>query len=207
MTFKIVVARYNENLNWLNNFMSDCMIYNKGKKLDLSNEIILPNVGRESETYLRFIIDNYDNLPDIVIFTQGKISDHCKDHNNYLQKIKDEAEICDKSLPRIIHISRALRDSCFDPEWNLNNKHINNDSERYLNHEEISFLSWFKQNISKSYPNPINIYINGIFAVKKELILIHPKEYYENLIKYVNHHVDPMEGHFFERAWYYIFPI
>jgi len=55
------------------------------------------------------------------------------------------------------------------------------------------------------YPNPINIYQNALFAVKKELILNKPLEYYKKLILEVNHHINPTEGHFFERSWYYIF--
>ena len=56
----------NVDLEWLNPIIDNCIIYNKGNKLGLSNEIILDNVGREAETYLHYIIDNYDNLPDIV---------------------------------------------------------------------------------------------------------------------------------------------
>ena len=54
--YKIIVARYNEDIDWLASEMHNCIIYNKGEKLGLSNEICLPNVGRESETYLNYII-------------------------------------------------------------------------------------------------------------------------------------------------------
>ena len=67
------------------------------------------------------------------------------------------------------------------------------------------FIDWFKENININYPNPIHIYPNAIFAVKKELILNKPLEYYKKLILEVNHHINPTEGHFFERSWYYIF--
>ena len=76
MSYKIVVARYNENIEWLNNEKLNCIFYNKGKQLNIDNEVILPNVGRESETYLHYIITNYDDLPDVVVFTQARISDH-----------------------------------------------------------------------------------------------------------------------------------
>ncbi len=29
-TYKIIVARYNENINWLKDEMNNCIIYNKG---------------------------------------------------------------------------------------------------------------------------------------------------------------------------------
>ena len=57
MQYKIVVARYNENIDWLKSEMNNCIIYNKGNKLNIPNEIMLENVGRESEKYLNFIIN------------------------------------------------------------------------------------------------------------------------------------------------------
>ena len=40
MSYKIVVARYNENIDWLDPVMNNCIIYNKGNKLNLKNEIM-----------------------------------------------------------------------------------------------------------------------------------------------------------------------
>lgn len=45
-TYKIVVARYNENIEWLQSEMDNCIIYNKGDPLHIQNEILLDNVGR-----------------------------------------------------------------------------------------------------------------------------------------------------------------
>lgn len=30
MSYKIIVARYNENIDWLNSEMKNCIVYNKG---------------------------------------------------------------------------------------------------------------------------------------------------------------------------------
>lgn len=76
----IVVARFNENINWLRtNFNSDTtIIYNKGYKINdpIGDIKILPRsnkpaCGREPETYIHHIISNYNNLHDYTIFTQG----------------------------------------------------------------------------------------------------------------------------------------
>ena len=92
MSYKIIVARYNENIDWLNSEMANCIIYNKGNTLNIENEIPLENLGRESETYLHYIITNYDNLPQVVVFTQANISDHKGSNDvNYLINIKNEA--------------------------------------------------------------------------------------------------------------------
>jgi hypothetical protein len=206
MQYKIVVARYNENIEWLKSEMNNCIIYNKGNKLNLPNEVMLENVGRESETYLNFIINNYDNLPDIVVFTQANISDHIGSNDIYhLINLKNQAELYGKSLKLKIHY-HGTYEFWWDKDWNIKEDRFLNPNN-YKNNKHILFVDWFKENININYPNPIYIYPNGLFAIKKELILKKPLEYYKKLILEVNHHINPVEGHFFERSWYYIFNI
>jgi hypothetical protein len=204
MSYKIIVARYNENIEWLNSENENCIIYNKGNKLNINNEILLENIGRESETYLHYIITNYNNLPDVIVFTQARISDHKgSDDINYLINIKNQALEHSKSLNYFVHndMGNSIH---WDKEWNLQkgNYYL---KDNYKQNKPITFIEWFKTNININYPNPIKIYMNAIFAVKKENIINKPLEYYKNLILEVNHHINSTEGHFFERSWYYIF--
>ena len=88
MNFFIIVARYNENIKWTEQF-SNVIVYNKGNKLNEDyNEIVLPNVGREGHTYYKYIYDNYENLGDYTIFLQGNPFDHSpniiSNLNNYV---------------------------------------------------------------------------------------------------------------------------
>ena len=64
----LVVARYNENLDWIRSEYSRIFIYNKGEPLNIEKEIILPNIGRESQTYLYHIVENYYKTPPEVLF-------------------------------------------------------------------------------------------------------------------------------------------
>jgi len=217
MSYKIVVARYNEDISWLNTEMNNCIIYNKGEKLNIDNEIMLENVGRESETYLHYIITNYDNLPDVVIFTQAKIDDHVGSNDiSFLIRIKNEALNYKLSQNFLIHFDINKNNRPYwDKEWNYlpywyekwdrvkHGEYFLNDN--YKDNKPIKFIEWFKTNINENYPNPIYIYHAALFAIKRENILNKPIEYYKKLILEVNHHINSTEGHFFERSWYYIF--
>lgn len=88
---EIVVARYNENLDWLKLLPKNFKItvYNKGlDDIDVPS-IKLPNVGRESHTYLQHIISNYDNLSDKTIFCQGDSIFHNPDFIELVKNYKD----------------------------------------------------------------------------------------------------------------------
>lgn len=221
--YKIVVARYNENIDWLYPLKENIIIYNKGNSLQsqywnttttTSNPIDyfeIPNMGRETETYLRYIIDNYHNLPDVICFTQGNIKDHRK--GDPLIIIKN-------------YIQEAFKQGSSDPSSNDINKHplkgwlvkdwdrMSGGKHRFLGRTNMKFKNgnkitwwddWFTKHIKKDYPKKFAVYLNGIFAVSRQKILNRPKSFYENMILEVNHHVNPIEGHYFERAWYYIF--
>lgn len=86
----LIIARYNENLDWLKNFEYSYTIYNKGKNIDKKHYINVSNKGRESESYLRFIVDNYNNLPKTMIFLQGNPFPHCKNLSSEISNYKDE---------------------------------------------------------------------------------------------------------------------
>ena len=83
MSIELVVARYLEDLSWLNNIPRQitARIYDKSPTGDL------PNVGREAHTYLHHICENYDALPDLTIFAQGKPFDHAFDFHQTLRAI------------------------------------------------------------------------------------------------------------------------
>lgn len=74
---KCVVAKYKEDVSWIKNYDLDYYIYNKDNE-DHNFELNSPNIGRESETYIRFILDNYDilNERDKILFLQGNPFDH-----------------------------------------------------------------------------------------------------------------------------------
>lgn len=77
----IVVARYNEDIANFIPFNNNLMVYNKGNNnidplINHENVIKCPNLGRESGTYIKHIVENYDNLAEYTIFTQGNPCDH-----------------------------------------------------------------------------------------------------------------------------------
>jgi hypothetical protein len=76
-----VVARYNEDISNFAEYNNNLVVYNKGldnisPSIDRSCIKNVPNLGREAGTYCNYILDNYDNLPDYMIFTQGNPCDH-----------------------------------------------------------------------------------------------------------------------------------
>lgn len=69
----IVVARYNENIDWALPYNDIALIYNKGNNNipNFSNVLNIQNIGREGHTYLYYIVTRYNELPNRTIFLQA----------------------------------------------------------------------------------------------------------------------------------------
>jgi len=87
----VVISRYDEDISWvkgLENIGFECRIYEKENEKARYN--IDKNMGNEASVYLRFIIDNYDDLPEYSILLHGHEfswhSNHEKDSIVYLVK-------------------------------------------------------------------------------------------------------------------------
>jgi hypothetical protein len=192
-SYKVVVARYREDLSWLNKYnLDNVVVYNKGGEdntLNLPNVINLPNVGRESHTYLTYIIDNYYNLPDIIFFTQGSINDHGMAGFDFLNINGYSKNYSTCSFMQGF--------SCYPPRLNY--------YYTELDPAECDGVEWFRRYVNAHIDmNVMNIWFGAIFSVRKEYILSRPIEYYKTLLQQLQS-FNPEVGHFFERSWFYIF--
>ena len=75
LTVTIVAARNNEDTSWLDVYLGriEHMVY---QVIDANAEYTTSmNKGKEAMPYLQYIIDQYDDLPDISVFTHGAMCD------------------------------------------------------------------------------------------------------------------------------------
>ena len=197
MEYQIVVARYNEDISYLSIFKNIIIIYNKGiDNLPFNfTSIKLPNIGRESHTYLYHIIKNYDNLANKTLFMQGKVSDH--KILPIMDYFKDDDFIGNRSVHNIDLIKNNIKHT---------GKYLKELNSGYLKKSKYTPYEWINNiGIDISDDDKFEMVWGANFSVSKELILKRPKIFYENLIKYVDYDINPEEGHYFERAWYLIF--
>jgi hypothetical protein len=216
----IIVSRYNEKLDWTTTYPFNqykYIVYNKGPNQEfnttnISKIISLPNVGRESHTYLHHIITNYDNLADINIFLPGSID---TTHTVYKKKLIASTLITyiNKYRNAVFLTFDNIKDNDITKEFEgfqvnayssttPENKKINN--EYYIRKSRVRpYEKWFQSNFGNiKVPYVIHF---GIFSINKHDILKNPKSYYENFLLLVTDHSNPEDGHFFEKSWAAVF--
>lgn len=203
---QFVIARYNEPFSWTRKCSHSVIVYNKSG-VDEPGTVSLPNVGREAHTYLHHIVKNYDTLANVTVFLQATVSDH-----GYVEDIDRMAlylgvPAMARGFSNNFHTTKRGDNDHSEPDFNIrmrdtliNRYHIPSSSVA-----KIQFSDWFISFIDPVYPDPMSWYGNAIFAVSKERIRSRPKEFYENLLSQLSNEDAPIEAHFLERSWFYVF--
>jgi len=209
----LVVARYNEDLDWVLPYHDIAVVYNKGPELTIQFKtvITLENVGREGHTYLYHIINNYNNLTEKCIFLQGnpidqlyrnpsldrsfgnrwgdppitsyKVEDYLFKETFWVNNLRPSVLYCGKKFGKFGKVEANI-DS---------NMTMDDFFHQYVECENL-----------KEIPEPFYWFQKGQFVCTKQNLLSNSKEYYSKLIKGLEYTNNPIEGHYLERFWYYI---
>ena len=171
----IVIARYNESLDWLDTCLTpqqrrSVWIYNKGPDSVSSQIKTLPNVGREAHTYLTYIIENYDNLPERVYFLQGDPFPHLQFEPSF-----DMVQTWFRAWDIQINRDGFSKNIKVD-EIDRNYRELNTDPC------SLNFGDWMEAHVAP-FRSPIQWYTGAIFGVSGSNIKNRSKDYYIKLLK------------------------
>lgn len=193
MNKELVVAYYNENLNWLNDVRDyKITIYNKSNT-EIPGTIKLENIGREMQTYFHHIVSNYDNLADWVFFTQANPFDHVRNYKLILEDFPNS----------LVYNKLNINDCYFFTDGVFRTKLVSLSSGRPHHFAVLDIDSLWKQ-LFKTNPIEQYEFVAGcIFCVSREQIRKRDKSFYEKCKK-ISEEVlmSPWE---FERMMYYVF--
>ena len=193
MTFCIVVARYNEDLEWTKQFLN-VIIYNKGTPLTNDfNQILLNNVGREGHTYYKHIYDNYDNLADYTIFLQGYPFDHSP---NIIY-----------NLNIITNLNKYINNADLRIDFEFLSEYIHDCNLTGYEHDpSLPLIETYERLFDerKEYMD-FKFGAGAQFIVSKKKILQRPKEFYLKIVEMLDNHISPIEGYVIERFHKLIF--
>ena len=73
---ELVVVRFHEDLSWAADFFPVMTLYNRGEPLEASVlgagvQVMQANLGREAAAFLQHVVDRYDSLAEVTVFTHA----------------------------------------------------------------------------------------------------------------------------------------
>ncbi len=223
MDKKLVVSNHNSDLEWLSMTYDygfspqNTIIYDRSDEekdwSHLGESLRSPNVGENIYDIMRFIVEHYDNLPDVSIFIKGNLFQRPEEHggeNYYTTKERFKRALeAEYFLPiERFHESTSVvinGGGFVQPTWEASSNP--NIYARYF--------STFPQMLNKLFANPPTFPYNrfapgGNYVVPKGNILKFSKEFYEKLQFYCSYEPPDEfqrtsgESYLIERALYLI---
>ena len=203
LDYEVVVAHYDEDLDWLASQAHHCHIYHKGDEMKPRFQYQqwekLPNVGREGHTFLHHIITNYNSLANVTVFVQGSLKEHSG--SDCYGNITDYVN---GTLSKDLVYRRGTKEASWERIHHIG-KYLNSLKDGRMRSSKYTFGEFYETVFFSPHPLDIVISYSACFAVTRERIQRHPKELYQRMISYLSDHPNPEEGHYVERLWVHLF--
>lgn len=207
----LVVSNHNSDLEWLkmtydHGFSPEnTVIYDRSDVekdwSHLGESIRSPNVGENIYDMMRFIVENYDNLPDIAVFIKGNLFSRPEDKGGEGYYTTKERFIRALHADYYLPIERYHDSTEFfvnaggyiEPSW-------------YRHQAPSKYFTTYAELMALLFEDPINPkYIRfppgGNYVVPKGNLLKYSKSLYEKLMLYCGHcEVVCAEAYLIERA-------
>lgn len=202
-TLELVIARYQEDLQWIRRVPKRfrVTVYNKGGDTPVTPprrnlEIIdLPAKGREEQAYLHHMVRRYDDPADITVFAQGKPFDHVPSFHKHLHQIAfQEVEVDGFLWLGFIIDEDDATGSLLFQRWG------GNPAGESLPLDEFFQALW-----EEPAPDRVTFYPSAHFAVTAERLRSRPRPFYERARR-ISAGL-PHAGHCFERVWDRMFSV
>lgn len=193
---KWFLSRYNHDIDYLKDYTDDYVLYDRSE-LPIPSSIVVPNIGSDIYDKFTYIIDNYDNLPDVAVYTKANIFKYITPLE--FEKIKDNKTF----TPILTQHHKVYEPVC-----------------RYVDgmYEEMNNMWYLGSHPCKTAMIPYELQeVLGIgskeyvkfapgsnYILTKEDIHRHPKEFYVKLRSYLEWDVYPGEAQIMERGLYYL---
>jgi hypothetical protein len=217
--FEIILFKNNKNISWILPYEKITTIYdyitnqNNISNINIFKKIYVKKNFTKNMIILNYIINNYNNLPEKIIFINDDVNlnfnfdfdfeNFFQDYNYYENIVEYNYDFLKNNIDIILKAQKNNNKIKLDPNTFLKNKLLNLLNNNKIKLDPDIFLK-NKLLLDLSNQNKINILNNLNFSINKELILKKPIEYYENIYR-LSHYFTIDEQLFFEKSWHILF--
>lgn len=224
-----ILSRYNHDLSWVSEYPGTYYIYDRSE-VPLEHTKAVPNIGTDIYDKFTYIIDHYDNLPDVAVYSKANIFKYITKEE--FDKVKDNTTFTPLFTKTHKETTIDLRDTLDYIKKNNLESAVNPVLEKlFLREPWVRKMSFYDDDGIYNELNNFWYFGNTVaiervqelaellgiwgeeyvkfspgsnYILPKENILKHPKEFYAKLRSYLSHEVYPKEAFLVERGLYNI---
>ena len=198
------ISHFNGDIEWISQIdKNNYIVYNKsGEKLPKEiNHVNIRNLGYNLYSYLKFIIDNYNDLPETIVFCKDNIFRRHIEFDLFKNLLKRNTftSIEENKHKNEFPIVLKTSDSGFTE---INSSWYRNKYPRLFFKDFNYFYQYIFRNVEK--PLFVRFAPGANYIVPKNNILLRSKNFYKNLLTFISHSQYSCESHFLERSLFVI---
>ncbi len=191
---KFIISRFEHDLLWLKDYTDDYVLYDRSEK-PLPNSIVVPNLGSDISDKFSYIIDNYDNLPDVAVYTKANLFKYITKEE--FDKVKDNQTF----TPLLTKYHKVYYPIC---GYDQNGMYCERNDFWYLNSHPTKYakeiIEYFQMG-ERTY----NTFAPGSnYILPRENIRKTSIEDYKMLKSYLDWDIYPGDAQLMERNLYYL---
>jgi len=213
---KYILSRYNHDVSWVKEYTDDVVMYDRSEE-PLPNSIVVPNIGSDIYDKFTYIIDNYDNLPEVALYSKANLFkyitkeefDKVKDNTTFtpLLSMNHPEVMCDQGLLDWYEVKSKKFSYYEDGMYYELNFPSYMKAHPFKDQPVLPTLDWYHEHpLTKLLQLDKIEYIpfapGSNYIVPKENILQYPKDFYKLLRSYLEWTVYPGEAMLLERSLY-----
>jgi hypothetical protein len=207
-----VISNFNIDPYKLTKYCHDYIIYDQSNKPEIISLLknkkdpklfFVKHSGNNMTDYIRYIIENYDRLPDTIVFSKSNLIGRYieeKDFERFYRRkrytfLYSDSELIEK--PGVQYLTDTVNFIEINNGW-----FVEKSVHRYFisTHQ---FLSFFFKDVRPS--KYINFAPGGCYIVEKERIKYYPRSFYLGIQKVIDYTFFPSEVWILERVLNIIF--
>ncbi len=199
-----ILVNYNTTPTWLLDYDFDYLIYDRSdspeylKDFPQERIIYTQNKGNVDLDKLSYLVDNYDNLPDIFLWGKSNLF-------KYITKEEFDALPKDKFTPLLTQNHRVYSDSVAPVCYYAGGMYYERNTSWYLQEHYAKYVgSWADWAKMFQLPNPDYIHFppGGNFILTRERVHRYSRDMYEKMMRTLEYTILPGEAQCCERTYY-----
>lgn len=195
---KVFATNYEADCSWIPEYTDEYIIYDRSD-CGLPNRVPRENVGDADYDKLTFLVENYNNLPDVFLFTKSNLFKFIT-HEEW-DKVKNNQEF----TPLLTQNHKTYSDEkgqvCFYEDGVYAER---NDSWYLGSVPSKSFKDYsdFAHTFKLPSPKYLKFAPGGNYILTKECVHRYARDYYDELRSILPYCQRPGEAHFIERTYW-----
>ena len=197
---KIVATHYgSHDISWIPELSDDYLIYDRSGNTGLKNVIPRDNLGDADHDRLSYIVDNYDNLPDVFLLTKSNIFKYITPEE--FDAVKNNTDY----TPLLTQHHKTYSDKQGVVCYYADGIYHERNNSWYLEAVPAKYFQSYKD-FAKFFtlPNPEYLAFapGGNYIVTRERVHRWPRDFYDRMRSFLPYSQRPGEAHLVERSYH-----